>query len=298
MIIINASYSNVSVTYTADGTQTVFSFPFDYLRKAFVYVKKDDSPVLIQGTDYSVVEKTVVFNTAPSVNTVITIFRETTTTPLVSWADASVLRAKDMTIQQVQDLHILEEVQEYTQRTLKDYIDTTYEDVKEDIADISEELDTLDEKVAIAVDSAGRAEAAATEAGIASAAAVQANNSAQGALVDADALLQATKGYISAASVDSFWDSETPYSAGDVVMTSDGAVYRCIQANTNRPPVTSPNYWATVTTTELFTFEYDRNGDLMPLINPAASQNWDIDENTDIMPSSLTSITSVDNEEF
>lgn len=286
-MIIIASYSNVSVTYTADGTQTVFSFPFDYLRKAFVYVKEDDSPVLVQGTDYSVVEKTVVFNTAPAANTVVTIYRETTTTPLVSWADASVLRAKDMTIQQIQDLHILEEVQEYTQRTLIDYVDETYEDVKEDIEEISGKLDTIDENVALAVNSANRAATAALQSETASSAAIQANNSAQGALVDADALLQETKAYISAATVDSFWDPTESYSVGDVVMMPDGSVYRCIQANTDKDPVVYPNYWAMIVSTELATFEYDENGDLMPLINPSSSQNWDIDENYDIMPAAI-----------
>ena len=297
-MIIIASYSNITVTYTANGTQTVFSFPFDYLRKAFVYVQFNDETILEQGTDYTVSEKTVVFPSAPAAETIIEIYRETTTTPLVSWADASVLRAKDMTIQQIQDLHILEEVQYYTQRNLTEHIDETYQDVKDDIADISDQLETLDENVAITQECADRAEEAALTATIASDEAVQANNSVQGALVDADALLQATKGYISAATVDSIWDPEVTYSAGDVVMTSDGAVYRCIQGNTNMPPVTSPNYWALITTTELFTFEYDNNGDLMPLINPNPSQNWDLDENTDIMPSSLTTIIYVDNEEF
>ena len=132
----------------------------------------------------------------------------------------------------------------------------------------------------------------------AAAAAVQANNSAQGALIDADALLNATKAYISAATVDGFWSSATEYDPGDCVMTSDGAVYRCIQTSTNNPPATSPSYWVPITTVELFTFEYDNNGDLMPLINPNASQNWDIDENDDIMPADTGAIPDVDDEEY
>lgn len=103
----------MSVTYTADGTQTVFSFPFDYLRKAFVFVEVNEETVLTQGTDYSVSNKTVVFTTAPIAGTVLRIYRQTDTKPLVSWADASVLRAKDMTVQQIQELHILEETQEW-----------------------------------------------------------------------------------------------------------------------------------------------------------------------------------------
>lgn len=158
-----------------------------------------------------------------------------------------------------------------------------------------------DTAVASATSAANSASAANTyknQASNAAASAVQANDSAQGALVDADALLNATRAYISAATVDGYWDSATTYEAGDVVMVTDGSVYRCIQDNTNKPPVTNPNYWAQMSTTELLTFEIDHNGDLMPLINPSASQNWDIDENDDIMPASLTTLTTVDNQEF
>ena len=133
-MIIIASYSNVSVTYTADGTQTVFSFPFDYLRKAFVYVEINDETTLEQGTDFTVYEKTVVFQTAPVANTVLRIYRQTDTKPLVSWADASVLRAKDMTIQQVQVLHILEEYQDWFNANF-DYIN----EVKKIVLKASEE---------------------------------------------------------------------------------------------------------------------------------------------------------------
>lgn len=65
-------------------------------------------------TDYTVDGRTVVFNTAPASGSVIRIYRETATDRLVVWADASVLKAADMTIQQVQQLHILEETNDWT----------------------------------------------------------------------------------------------------------------------------------------------------------------------------------------
>lgn len=65
-------------------------------------------------TDYTIDGRTVVFNTAPASGSVIRIYRETTTDRLVVWADASVLKAADMTIQQVQQLHILEEANDWT----------------------------------------------------------------------------------------------------------------------------------------------------------------------------------------
>lgn len=191
-MIIIASYSNVSVTYTADGTQTVFSFPFDYLRKAFVYVEINGETTLEQGTDFTVYEKTIVFTAAPAADTVVKIYRQTDTTPLVSWADASVLRAKDMTIQQIQVLHILEENQEWIHENTinktdekwdagnsvignvgnpenpddaatKEYIDETYEYVKGKIDDLDSAVETATEAKDIAEDAADRAEAALDE---------------------------------------------------------------------------------------------------------------------------------------
>lgn len=102
-----------SVTYNGTGTQTRFDFPFDYLRKAFVYVSVNNA-LMNNTTDYTIDGRTVVFNTAPASGSVIRIYRETTTDRLVVWADASVLKAADMTIQQVQQLHILEETNDWT----------------------------------------------------------------------------------------------------------------------------------------------------------------------------------------
>ena len=102
-----------SVTYNGTGTQTRFDFPFDYLRKSFVYVSVNNT-LMNNTTDYIIDGRTVVFNTAPASGSVIRIYRETATDRLVVWADASVLKAADMTIQQVQQLHILEEANDWT----------------------------------------------------------------------------------------------------------------------------------------------------------------------------------------
>ena len=158
--------------------------------------------------------------------------------------------------------------------------------------------DTAVASATSAANSASDANTYKNQASNAAASAVQANNSAQGALIDADALLAAVHAYISAATVDGFWNNATEYDPGDCVMTSDGAVYRCIQTSTNNPPATSPSYWVPITTVELYTFEYDNNGDLMPLINPNSSQNWDVDENDDIMPADTGAVPDVDDEEY
>ena len=102
-----------SITYNGTGTQTRFDFPFDYLRKSFVYVSVNNE-LMNNTTDYTIDGRTVVFNIAPASGSVIRIYRETTTDRLVVWADASILKAADMTIQQIQQLHILEETNDWT----------------------------------------------------------------------------------------------------------------------------------------------------------------------------------------
>lgn len=73
-----------------------------------------DNEVMDNTTDYAVDGRTIVFSTAPASGSIIRIYRETETARLVVWADASVLKASDMTIQQVQQLHILEETNDWT----------------------------------------------------------------------------------------------------------------------------------------------------------------------------------------
>lgn len=67
-----------------------------------------------QLTGFTVANRTVEFDTAPTTDVLVTIYRVTPTEPLVSWADASVFRSGDMTISQVQQLHIIEEGQDWS----------------------------------------------------------------------------------------------------------------------------------------------------------------------------------------
>lgn len=104
------------IFYQGNGTQTQYSFPFDYLRKAFVHVSLiSDEKIeeLTQGTDYTVTDRVVTLAAATGLK--IKIYRVTTTKPLVGWADASVLRAADMTVQSTQLLHLAEETSDLAQ---------------------------------------------------------------------------------------------------------------------------------------------------------------------------------------
>lgn len=60
-----------------------------------------------------VANRQVTFSPAPATGSLIVIQRQTSTERLVSWQDASVLKASDMTLAQVQQLHILEEQQDW-----------------------------------------------------------------------------------------------------------------------------------------------------------------------------------------
>lgn len=108
-----ADERKTQVTYQGNGTQRVYSFSFDYLRKAFVKVRLIDNETrkeLIQGTEYTVTDKQITL--ASPTNLKIEIVRQTTTQPLIAWKDASVLKAVDMSVQEVQLLHLAEETRD------------------------------------------------------------------------------------------------------------------------------------------------------------------------------------------
>lgn len=104
------------VNYQGNGSTTDFNVPFDYLAKKFVKVTVDSREKLggdygDTTKDYFFVDKTTIrFNTAPASGTEIIIRRYTSATDrIVSFKDASVLKAKDLDVSTVQTIHIAEE---------------------------------------------------------------------------------------------------------------------------------------------------------------------------------------------
>ena len=102
--------------YQGNGSTTDFSVPFDYLAKKFVKVTVDSREKLggdygDTTKDYFFVDKTTIrFNTAPASGTEIIIRRYTSATDrIVSFKDASVLKAKDLDAAAIQTIHIAEE---------------------------------------------------------------------------------------------------------------------------------------------------------------------------------------------
>lgn len=102
--------------YTGDGTTTDFTVPFDYLAKKFVRVSL--GVTILKGGDYGDTSKDYYFldktkvrlKVPPASGEVLTIRRYTSATDrVVSFKDASVLKATDLDVSSVQTIHIAEE---------------------------------------------------------------------------------------------------------------------------------------------------------------------------------------------
>ena len=106
-----AKERKASVIYEGNASQLVYAFPFDYLRKKFVKVEDIYTNIteLTIGVDYTVEDKQVRLVKGIPLGHSVKIYRETTTAPLVEWQDASVLRSADLSLQEVQLLHLTEE---------------------------------------------------------------------------------------------------------------------------------------------------------------------------------------------
>lgn len=102
--------------YAGDGTTTDFTVPFDYLAKKFVKVSV--GLTVLEGGDYGDASKdfyfldktTVRLRTPPQAGAEVTIRRYTSATDrIVSFKDASILKASDLDASSIQTIHIAEE---------------------------------------------------------------------------------------------------------------------------------------------------------------------------------------------
>lgn len=97
--------ANTIQTYVGDGTSTIYTFNFDYIRQDFVKVLVDGAevPYTLSGT-YQ-----VTLDAAPAEGNVIIIQRQTDTEKLVDFVDGSILVARDLNLSALQALHIAAE---------------------------------------------------------------------------------------------------------------------------------------------------------------------------------------------
>ena len=110
--------------------QQRYSINFDYLSRTFVEVSllstssPDTNKVLKVGDDYRFLNATTIEVLAPQTGfDIIQIRRYTSTEPLVAFKDGSVLTATDLTIAELQSLHIAEEGRDQTTELSKMYAD-------------------------------------------------------------------------------------------------------------------------------------------------------------------------------
>lgn len=105
------------IIYEGDGTKTDFTIPFDYLKKSFVTVRLGSGTTLTggdygdTGSDYYFLDKTTIrLKVAPASGESLTIRRYTSVTErVVTFKDASILKATDLDTSQLQAFHIAEE---------------------------------------------------------------------------------------------------------------------------------------------------------------------------------------------
>lgn len=105
------------IIYEGDGTTTDFIVPFDYLKRSFVTVRLGTGTTLTggdygdTGSDYYFLDKTTIrLKVAPASGESLTIRRYTSATErVVTFKDASILKATDLDTSQVQAFHIAEE---------------------------------------------------------------------------------------------------------------------------------------------------------------------------------------------
>ena len=119
------------IDYTiTDVSKTTYSFPFVYLKKKFIQVYIQDAEgnmqTLTYGKDYTVdnQEVTILTTSLLALNHTLSIRRETTTDSIVTWNDGSVLLAADMTLEQVQLLHLQEEQRDYLEANTISVVET------------------------------------------------------------------------------------------------------------------------------------------------------------------------------
>lgn len=105
--------------YTGDGTTTDFTVPFDYLARKFVRVSRGTT--ILTGGDYGDTSKDYYFldknkvrlKVPPATGEEVIIRRYTSATDrVVSFKDASVLKANDLDVSSVQTIHIAEEARD------------------------------------------------------------------------------------------------------------------------------------------------------------------------------------------
>lgn len=111
---MNSQNLKASVSFVGDGTTNKFYFGFDYINKQFVKVQiGNEGQSLTYPSDYTVNDRSVVLKDTPAVGVAIRVYRETSSDRIVEWTDGAFIKASQMTLENLQQLHLIEEAQDY-----------------------------------------------------------------------------------------------------------------------------------------------------------------------------------------
>lgn len=111
---MNSVNLKASVSFVGDGTTNKFYFGFDYINKQFVKVQiGNEGQSLTYPSDYTVDDRSVVLKDTPAVGVAIRVYRETSSDRIIEWADGAFIKASQMTLENLQQLHLIEEAHDY-----------------------------------------------------------------------------------------------------------------------------------------------------------------------------------------
>ena len=107
------------VTYIGDGSNTIFTVPFEYLKKSFVKVVVAEEPVPSENFEW-LTSTSIKLAVAPAAGSTIYIYRDTEKeAPVTGYRDGSVLTGSDLDNQTRQLLHIAQETQDVADEQMR-----------------------------------------------------------------------------------------------------------------------------------------------------------------------------------
>ena len=139
------------IIYEGDGSRVNFNIPFDYLKKKFVTVSLGSTRLTggdygDTGADYYFLDKTTVrLKIPPATGETLTIRRYTSATErVVTFKDASILKATDLDTSQVQAFHVAEEGRDILEDSLAVNRDGNWDAKNKRIVNLADPVDDTD----------------------------------------------------------------------------------------------------------------------------------------------------------
>lgn len=139
------------IIYQGTGSQTDYTVPFDYLKKSFVNVSLEGEELTggdpdDTGADYYFIDKTTIrLKVAPPAGQFLTVRRYTSETErVVTFKDASVLKANDLDTSQLQAFHIAAEARDIINDALIQNKDGNWDAKNKRIVRVADPVDPQD----------------------------------------------------------------------------------------------------------------------------------------------------------